>query len=146
MILFKKLDAQAIIPARATEGAAGFDLYSLGSVTIWPNEQRLVSTGIAAAIPCGYCGQIWPRSGLAVKAQIDRRAGLIDEDYRGEIKVLLRNEGDKPLDIEHGERIAQLVVTVYMASAMEVKELTPSVRGSGGFGSTGVNSVISGDN
>lgn len=138
MILFKKLSKGAQIPKRTTEGAAGFDLRAFETLTLWPSEQALISTGIACAIPVGYCGQIWPRSGLAVKRGIDRRAGLIDEDYRGEVKVLLRNDGEKAVEILEGERIAQLVVVPYMGYSYEVDELPPSARGTGGFGSTGL--------
>lgn len=137
MILFKKLHDEAIVPHRGSDLAAGFDLYADQSLTIWPTEQRLVGTGIACALAYDKAGLIWPRSGLAVKHEIDTRAGVIDADYRGEIKVLLRNESTKPFDIQAGMRIAQLVVTPYYFEHDVVDQLPESKRGLDGFGSTG---------
>lgn len=137
MILFQKLHPLAYMPTRGSEGAAGFDLYSLEIRTLQPGERAAIETGMACAIPPNWCGQIWPRSGLAVKQGVDRLAGLIDEDYRGEIKVALINEGSEPVEIRLGDRIGQLVVVPYMADATLVDELPGTVRGDGGFGSTG---------
>jgi len=137
MIKFKRLNKSAIIPMRATDGSAGFDLYCSKRIDLPPGQQMLLPTGIAAAIPSNWCGQIWPRSGLSVKHGIDRLAGLIDPDYRGEIHVSLINHGHDTVEFKVGDRIAQLVVVPFYAHAMEVDDLDDTGRGTGGFGSTG---------
>lgn len=137
MIKFKKLHELAKIPARATAGSAGFDLYAIEHCIIWPFAQVKIATGIATAIPDGYAGFVWPRSGMAVKHGINKHAGLIDSDYRGEIHVCLINHGDKMVEIYPGDRIAQLVVSAVMTDAIEVDGLDDTERGVGGFGSTG---------
>lgn len=126
-------------PLRATEGSAGYDLPSAETATIPPGEQMLLRTGWRLRIPEGYCGQIWGRSGWAMKHRLHRKAGLIDRDYLGEIKVLLTNEGDKPLHIVRGEMIGQLVLAAYAEADVYVQDsfLNDTERGSGGFGSTG---------
>ncbi len=138
MISFKKLTESATTPKRATEGSAGFDLYfSESKPVVIPAGMRVtLSTGIACKIPMGFCGQIWPRSGLASRG-IDVLGGLIDCDYRGEIKVMLINHSPNMLTIDPGERIAQLVVSVFLEDAQEVEHLDDTERGTGGFGSTG---------
>lgn len=137
MIYFKKLTDTAMIPKRQSEGAAGFDLYADEDTQIWPNEQKLIKTGISCKIPDSWCGQIWPRSGLSKKFELDRKAGLIDSDFTGEVKVIIRNEGNKPFTIEAGMRIAQLVVIPFMCVGMEVSSIPETKRGAGSFGSTG---------
>ena len=129
------------IPEYATAGASGVDLCSTMYGMIKPGEQALIPTGIKLQIPEGYEAQIRPRSGLALnkKITIPNSPGTIDSDYRGEIMVLLKNEGDEPFTIIFGDRIAQMVfVPVVRAKFEEVKSLDDSQRGSGGFGSTGI--------
>ncbi len=129
------------VPHYATAHAAGMDVVSAEDVTLAPGARYPVATGFAIAIPEGYEVQVRPRSGLALKHGITlpNTPGTIDADYRGELKVLLINLGDKPFPIARGDRIAQLVAApVQIATFAEVEELDETVRGEGGFGSTGV--------
>ena len=135
---FKKLIPEAIIPTRATYGSAGFDLYAVNTFSILPKAHVKIPTGIACAIPENYGGFIWPRSGLAVKHGINKHAGLVDSDYRGEIHVCLINHGKDIIDIRKGDRIAQMVVQPVLLDAEEVTELDDPKTRDGGFGSTGV--------
>ena len=131
------------MPAYATSHAAGMDVVSAEDVTIEPGGRHAVATGFAMAIPEGYEVQVRPRSGLALKHGISlpNTPGTIDADYRGELKVILINLGNDPFVIARGDRIAQLVAApVQMARFIQVEELDETVRGSGGFGSTGVSS------
>lgn len=134
-----RLTDTAQLPTRATDGSAGYDLYADEHVTIPPHEgQALVSTGVAVAIPDNCCGQIWPRSGLDVKYRVTRGAGLIDSDYRGEIKVLLINRSAFAHGVQPGDRIGQLVIVpILTPEIIEVDDLDDTGRGAGGFGSTG---------
>ena len=128
------------IPKYATPNSAGVDLCSMMYGIIKPGEQMLVPTGIKLAIPEGYEAQIRPRSGLALSHHIiiPNSPGTIDSDYRGEIMVLLLNMGTEPFTVTFGDRIAQMVfVPVVRAKFEDVKKLDDTVRGSGGFGSTG---------
>ena len=128
------------MPARAREHDAGLDLYAAEAVTIAPGARALVRTGIALAIPPGYAGFVLPRSGLAFRQGVTQlnAPGLIDAGYRGEVKVLLVNHDRAAAAIARGDRIAQLVVQrVEPAELIEVDELPPSDRGTGGFGSSG---------
>ncbi|MFM9889989.1 MAG: dUTP diphosphatase [Rickettsiales bacterium] len=130
------------LPAYATEHSAGMDLLAAVAEpkTIAPGERALVPTGIAIALPEGFEAQIRPRSGLALKHGISlvNSPGTIDADYRGEIGVIVINHGTAPFVVEHGMRIAQMVIAPYTrATFSEVIELPTSVRGAGGFGSTG---------
>ena len=130
------------IPEYATPGSAGIDLCSTMYCMIKPGEQALIPTGIKLAIPEGYEAQIRPRSGLALnkKITIPNSPGTIDSDYRGEILVLLKNEGEDPFTLRFGDRIAQMVfVPVVQAKFEEVKALDETKRGASGFGSTGIN-------
>lgn len=142
-LLVLRLDADAAIPQRMSDGAAGLDLAAClpaGPVVLAPGERRLVPTGLAVAIPPGFEGQVRARSGLAVRhgIAIVNAPGTIDADYRGELKVILINLGDAPFEIRHGERVAQLVLApVAMLAPLEVDVLPPAARGAGGFGSTG---------
>jgi dUTP pyrophosphatase len=136
----KKLNKDAIIPAYQSEEAAGFDLHSIEDVILKPDERKLIKTGLAFEIEKGFEVQIRPRSGLAYKYGITvlNSPGTIDSDYRGDIKVLLINLGEKDFEIKKGDRIAQAVVApVVQAEFIEVEELSDTKRGSGGFGSTG---------
>lgn len=128
------------LPAYASAGAAGMDVVSAEDVTIAPAARYAVATGIVVAIPAGFEIQVRPRSGLALKHGITvaNAPGTIDSDYRGEVKVILINLGGAPFAILRGDRIAQLVLApVTQASWLEVSELDETVRGAGGFGSTG---------
>ena len=130
------------IPEYATPNSSGVDLCSTMYCMIKPGEQALIPTGIKIAIPEGYEAQIRPRSGLALnqKITIPNSPGTIDADYRGEIMVLLKNNGEDPFTLRFGDRIAQMVfVPVVQANFIEVKQLDETKRGSGGFGSTGIN-------
>jgi dUTP pyrophosphatase len=136
-----RLTPQARLPSRAHEGDAGLDLYAGEGATIEPGERATVPTGIAVEIPSGFAGLVLPRSGLAARQGIAlvNAPGLIDSGYRGEVRVLLLNtDRREPFEVRPGERIAQLVLTpVADAQPIEVEELAASVRGEGGFGSSG---------
>jgi len=140
----KKLNENAIIPTYGTEFAAGCDLYACieNDVTIAPHETAFIGTGIALEIPVGFAGLIYARSGLACKSGLApaNKVGVIDADYRGEIKVALHNHTNETKTVGVGERVAQLVITPYIvADFTEVDELNDTARGAGGFGSTGKN-------
>jgi len=129
------------LPARATAGSAGFDLASAEEAELGPGERRLFPTGFAVAIPPGYEIQIRPRSGLALRHGITlpNSPATIDSDYRGELKVALINLGSEPFRVLRGMRVAQMVIsTVPEATLRQVSTLSPTERGEGGFGSTGV--------
>jgi dUTP pyrophosphatase len=131
----------AIPPTRAHHGDAGYDLHAAEPVTLGPGERAVVPTGIAVAIPDGHAGLVLPRSGLAVRHGIAlvNAPGLIDSGYRGELRVLLLNtDRENPFDVEPGDRIAQLVlVKVEGPELEEAEELDETMRGGGGFGSSG---------
>jgi len=138
----KKLVEDAIIPTYATEGSAGFDLYSTDEFIINPSERFLVSTGIAFDIPSDYEIQIRPRSGLASKFGITvlNSPGTIDSDFRGPVSIILYNSGHTSYRINKGDRIAQGVLArVDKATFEEVGKLSTTIRNESGFGSTGVN-------
>ncbi|MFD1612441.1 dUTP diphosphatase [Sphingomonas tabacisoli] len=129
------------LPVYATAHAAGMDVVAAEELTLAPGARHAVATGFAIAIPEGYEVQVRPRSGLALKHGITclNTPGTIDADYRGEVKVILANLGNEPFAIRRGDRIAQLVpAPVQRARFAEVEELDDTVRGAGGFGSTGV--------
>jgi len=138
----------AALPTKGSDGAAGYDLYSTEDVTIPPGERRLVSTGLRMKIPSSMYGRIAPRSGLAVRNNIDVGAGVIDSDYRGEVKVLLINNGNREsVHLEAATRIAQIVFekiahpTFRTRTEEEFNTTDTTTRGSGGFGSTGLSHV-----
>ncbi|MCD8372714.1 MAG: dUTP diphosphatase [Clostridia bacterium] len=138
----KKLDKNAILPAYGSEYAAGADLYACleQDVTIPAGETAVIPTGIALELPVGYAGLIYARSGLATKKGLApaNKVGVVDCDYRGEVKVALHNHSAAPQTVAAGERVAQLVITPYITAVFEEKdELSSTVRGEGGFGSTG---------
>lgn len=138
----KKLDPKATIPTYGSEFAAGCDLYACldKSVTIEPHQTVLIKTGLALEVPVGYAGLIYARSGLASKRNLApaNKVGVVDADYRGEVMVALHNHGTTAQIIEHGERIAQMVIAPFLtANFIEVDSLSDTVRGEGGFGSTG---------
>jgi dUTP pyrophosphatase len=128
------------LPSYASAGAAGLDVVAAEDLTLAPGERHAVATGFAIAIPAGFEVQVRPRSGLALKHGITclNTPGTIDEDYRGEVKVILANLGAEPFEVRRGERIAQLVpAPVLKAGLTEVETLDATARGAGGFGSTG---------
>ena len=138
----KKLNPDACIPTYGTEFSAGADLYSGMSeaVTVMPGTTEFIKTGIAMEIPAGLVGLIYARSGMACKKGLApaNKVGVIDSDYRGELMVALHNHSQSPVTVEPGDRIAQLVLTPYItAEFVEAEELSDTVRGDGGFGSTG---------
>ena len=138
----KKLREDATVPTYGSVSAAGADLYACedADVTIAPGETKLIHTGLAMAIPEGLVGLIYARSGLASKKGLApaNKVGVIDSDYRGEIMVALHNHGTVAQTVAHGERIAQIVFAPYLAADFTVtEELDDTVRGAGGFGSTG---------
>jgi dUTP pyrophosphatase len=138
----KKLNDNAKIPTYGSQYAAGADLYACidGDITIAPHTTVLVPTGIAMELPVGYAGLIYARSGLATKKDLApaNKVGVVDCDYRGEVKVALHNHGEKVQTISAGERIAQLVIAPYITANFVLQdELSSTVRGEGGFGSTG---------
>ena len=141
-IAVKKLDERAVIPAYGSEFAAGADLYAVldEDPVILPKQTKLVKTGLAMEIPEGYAGFIYARSGLATKRGLApaNKVGVVDADYRGEVMVALHNHSTVEQKIAPKERIAQLVVAPFLkAEFIESDELSDTVRGVGGFGSTG---------
>ena len=141
----KKLCAEALIPHNDYVGDAGYDLCSTEEVVLQPFERTLIPTGLAIEIPFGYAGFVVPRSGLAIKQglSIVNAPGLIDSNYRGELKVIAINlDPHEPISIHVGDRIAQLVIMkVESLEFQEVAELDDSERGTGGFGSSGVSNA-----
>ena len=137
----KKLNSKAIIPTYGTLDSAGADIYALldDEINIKPDETVVIPTGLAMAIPKGYVGLIYARSSLGTKKGLApaNKVGVIDADYRGEIKVVLYNQSNKVQTIAPNERIAQIVITPFLqANFNEVEELDETERGQGGFGST----------
>lgn len=140
-VLFKKLNENAVMPTYGSPFSAGADLYSAEEETIIPSgETVLIGTGLSMEIPEGYGGFIYARSGLATKKGLApaNKVGVVDSDYRGEIKVALHNHSKEDQTIEKGERVAQLVIAPFLkAEFIEAEELSETIRGEGGFGSTG---------
>jgi dUTP diphosphatase len=141
-LLVRRLHPDAQMPAGAYDGDAGLDLASVEEVVLRPGERHTVATGLAVAIPAGHAGFVQPRSGLAARQGITvvNSPGLIDEGYRGELKVVLLNtDPDEPFHIRPGDRIAQLVVlAVPRITVTEADDLPPSERAERGFGSSTV--------
>lgn len=143
-VKIQKLDKNAKIPVYGSEYAAGADLYAcLGEeVKIPAGETVVIPTGIALELPVGFAGLIYARSGLATKQGLApaNKVGVVDCDYRGEVKVALHNHSNEERTVAPGDRIAQLVITPYITAVFEERaELSETVRGAGGFGSTGKN-------
>lgn len=141
-IRVKKLKENAMLPTYGSVEAAGADLYACldAPVTVAPGASAFIPTGLAMEIPKGCAGLIYARSGLACKRGLApaNKVGVVDSDYRGEFMVVLHNHGSQPQTVEHGERIAQLVITPVLTPAYEeTEELTDTQRAAGGFGSTG---------
>ena len=128
----------AVIPTRGTIGSAGYDLVAVEGMVIEPFSTVLVPTGLKIMIPTGYYGRIAPRSGVSVKKRLIVNAGVIDEDYRGEVKIVLLNPTRNNVEVEKGEKIAQLLLEKIITPEVEqVESLDETVRGENGFGSTG---------
>ncbi len=145
MLQVKLLHPQAKPPTRGSDGSAGYDLYALEGGSIEPHSKCIVRTGISVVFPkiqiphLNLYGSIRSRSGLSAKSDLEVGAGVIDSDYTGEIKVILRNHGSRPFVYEKGDRIAQLVLEVYYHADVElVNELSTTDRQDAGFGSTGL--------
>ncbi len=141
-VLLKKLDSEVQIPSFKTEGSSGMDLMAFikDPIIIEPNSSALIPTGLSVAIPNDVEIQIRPRSGLAAKSNIGvlNSPGTIDSDYRGEIKIILFNHGDKKFTVKNNDRVAQMVIApILKANFEEVDKLPDTIRGIGGFGSTG---------
>ncbi|XP_010285269.1 PREDICTED: deoxyuridine 5'-triphosphate nucleotidohydrolase, mitochondrial [Phaethon lepturus] len=137
---FTKLSENASAPSRGSARAAGYDLYSAYDCVIPPMEKAVVKTDIQIALPSGCYGRVAPRSGLAAKHFIDVGAGVIDEDYRGNVGVVLFNFGKETFEVKKGDRIAQLICErICYPELEEVEALDDTERGEGGFGSTGKN-------
>lgn len=143
IINIKRINNTATIPTRGSEYAAGYDLYSNEETTnILPGETKLIGIGVSMAIPENFAGLIYARSGLASKQGLRPAncVGVVDSDYRGEIKVALHNDSNETRTVSRGDRIAQLVIAPFLAvNFNEVDELNDTKRGEGGFGSTGIN-------
>ncbi len=141
-IRVKKLHPNAMLPTYGSVEAAGADLYACldAPVTIQPGQTAWIPTGLALEVPKGCAGLVYARSSLGVKRGLApaNKVGVIDSDYRGEIRVVLLNHGQQTQTVEHGERVAQFIITPVLTPAYEeVSELTETDRGTGGFGSTG---------
>lgn len=138
-IKIKKINPEAKTSSYANTRDAGMDFYSVIDITILPNERVACDTGIAMAIPAGYVGLIWDKSGVAFKGGIKTMGGVIDSSYRGEIKIILTNLSDKEYVIRKGDKVAQMLIQkVESPSIEEVEVLDDTERGEGGFGSTGI--------
>lgn len=146
IVRMKKLHPAAILPTYGSESAAGADLYAVleEELVILPGETVMIHTGLAAEIPEGYVGLVYARSGLAAKRGLApaNKVGVVDSDYRGEWMIALHNHSEQEQSIAPGERIAQVVITPYLTAQFTwAEELSDTIRGEGGFGSTGTGRV-----
>lgn len=140
ILKFVRRTENASTPTRGSPGSAGFDLYSAYNYTIPAKGKTVVETDIQISVPNGCYGRIAPRSGLAFKNFIDIGAGVIDPDYRGNVRVLMFNFGAEDFKVKRGDRIAQLIFEkIHIPKLQEVESLDKTRRGDGGFGSTGTN-------
>ncbi|XP_062404843.1 deoxyuridine 5'-triphosphate nucleotidohydrolase, mitochondrial isoform X1 [Sardina pilchardus] len=140
VLKFAKLTENATVPTRGSAKAAGYDLYSAYDYTVGPMDKAIVKTDIQIAIPHGCYGRVAPRSGLAAKHFIDVGAGVVDEDYRGNVGVVLFNFNKESFEVKKGDRIAQLICErICYPDLLELETLDETQRGEGGFGSTGKN-------
>lgn len=139
-IYFQKIYPLAKLPSYAYEGDAGMDLFSFEDINIASHSKALISTGLKVAIPRGYAGFVWDKSGIATKNHVKTMAGVIDSNYRGELKVALTNLGEEVYKIKKGEKIAQLIIKPVVSPEIEeVYELpNDDIRGDRGFGSSGL--------
>jgi dUTP pyrophosphatase len=140
-LYIKKLFVNSIVPTKGSKEAAGYDLYAninTPNAIVEPYNSVLISTGVAMKIPHGYYGRIAPRSGFSVKTGLMVNAGVIDSDYRGEVKILFQNPTDKCVRINNGEKVAQIIIEkIAHCEVIEVDNLDETERGANGFGSTG---------
>ncbi len=135
----QKLDPEAKIPTSPYKGDAGMDIFSVEELDLVPGENRAVKTGLRLAIPEGYAGFVWDKSGLALKNQLKTMAGVIDSNYRGEFMIVLFNLGKESYHIQKGSKIAQLIVAPIATPEIEEAEIADETeRGEGGFGSSGI--------
>jgi dUTP pyrophosphatase len=135
----KKLHPEAKLPTRAYPTDAGLDLYSVENITIAPGQRHGVATGIAMAVPDGYVGLVWDKSGVALNGGITCLGGVVDTQYRGELKVIVFNTSSESYEIKSGQKIAQLLIQeVALPEVVEVENLDTTQRGVEGFGSTGL--------
>ncbi|XP_036400011.1 deoxyuridine 5'-triphosphate nucleotidohydrolase, mitochondrial isoform X3 [Megalops cyprinoides] len=140
VLKFAKLSENATVPTKGSSKAAGYDLYSAYDYSIAPMDKMIVKTDIQIAVPAGCYGRVAPRSGLAAKNFIDVGAGVVDEDYRGNVGVVLFNFSKETFEVKKGDRIAQLICEKICYPELEQHEtLDETERGAGGFGSTGKN-------
>ena len=138
-ILIKKNNEEAVTPTQATEGDAGYDLYSLEETVLSPLERVVIKTGISVAIPLGFYGRVAPRSGLAVKKGLDVLAGVVDSGYRGDVGVVLINLSGETVSLEKKSKVAQLIIEqCHDVDWVETEDLSESQRGEGGYGSSDV--------
>ncbi|KIJ32358.1 hypothetical protein M422DRAFT_76556 [Sphaerobolus stellatus SS14] len=143
-LLIKRHTKEAVIPTRGSALAAGYDLYSAEAKIIPAKGKALINTQISIAVPAGTYGRVAPRSGLASKFMIDTGAGVIDADYRGIVYVLLFNHSDADFQVAVGDRVAQLIIEkIETPEVLEVADLEETLRGAGGFGSTGGHNGLS---
>jgi deoxyuridine 5'-triphosphate nucleotidohydrolase len=132
------LDPRAVLPSRGSSLSAGLDIYAIEDLTIRPGERALARTGLAVAIPEGFYGRLAPRSGLATQKGLDTLEGVIDADYRGEIRCLLYNAGNETINLPAQSKICQLIIEkIITPNAVWADEISDTDRGSDGFGSTG---------
>ncbi|XP_076849793.1 deoxyuridine 5'-triphosphate nucleotidohydrolase, mitochondrial isoform X2 [Brachyhypopomus gauderio] len=140
VLKFAKLSEHATTPTRGSSKSAGYDLYSAYDYTVGPMDKAVVLTDIQIAVPAGCYGRVAPRSGLAANNFIDVGAGVVDEDYRGNVGVVLFNFSKSAFEVKKGDRVAQLVCErIFYPELLELQTLEETERGSGGFGSTGRN-------
>lgn len=138
-VKINKMSNLAKTPQRSSVGSAGYDIYTIENCNVLAGKNKLIKTGIKIEMEDGVYAKICPRSGLAIKHSIGIGGGVIDSDYRGEICVIVFNHGDKDYEIRCGDRIAQIVFQRYLkVNFIEDEQLTKSVRGESGFGSTGI--------
>jgi dUTP pyrophosphatase len=137
-VLVQKIHPDAVLPTHAYADDAGMDLFACEECVVGPAQKALVATGLKIAIPSGYAGFIWDKSGIAAKHHMKTMAGVIDAGYRGELKVVITNLGTEPYAVKKGEKIAQIVIQpVAQPEVEEVAEIGDTERGEGGFGSSG---------
>ncbi len=135
----KKLREDAKLPEYEHEGDAGMDVFSVEAVVLEPGARHAISTGIAIAVPDGYVGLVWDKSGRALKEGLSTMAGVIDSGYRGEVQIVVLNTSTEPIQIEAHQKVAQILIqSVLSGMVTEVVELDDTTRGEGGFGSTGL--------
>lgn len=140
VLRFVKMSSKARTPSKGSLLSAGYDLYSSTDLEIPPHDKALVSTDLRVAVPRGTYGRVAPRSGLAAKNFISVGAGVVDEDYRGPLGVVLFNHADVPFIVKQGDRVAQLICEKIVHPVLEeVSDLEITERGEGGFGATGTN-------